>query len=88
MRATTGSGATRVLGPIEHRCPEDHAVASDFLGRLRAEVSGDARAAAVLDGMLEELPPTLISSASKIPLRSVERLHARIRAAATELAAA
>ncbi|HLI76536.1 MAG TPA: hypothetical protein VKV02_06280 [Acidobacteriaceae bacterium] len=88
VAATTGSGATRVLGPIEHRGPEDHAVASDFLERLHSGVSGDARAAAVLDGMLGELPPTLISSASKVPLRSVERLRARIRAVATDLAAA
>lgn len=88
VTATTGSGATRVLGPVEHCGPEDHAAANYFVQRLRAEVSRDTRAAAVLDGMLQELPSALISSASKVPLRSVERLRARIRATATEFAAA
>jgi hypothetical protein len=84
---STGSGATRVLGPIEYRSPEDHVVATDFLQRLRGKVSADPRAAAVLDGMLRELPPPLISSDSKIPLRTVERLRASIRVTATEMVA-
>jgi hypothetical protein len=88
MAASTGTGATRVLGPIEHRSPEDHAVADDFLRRLRAKLGRNVRAAAVLEGMLQELPPALISSANNVPLRTVERLRASIRATATQLAAA
>jgi hypothetical protein len=86
--AVTGSGATRVLGPVEHRSPEDHAVANDLLRRLRSEFVHDTRASAVLDGMLRELPPILITSVSKVPLRTVERFQANIRATAIELAAA
>jgi hypothetical protein len=86
--ASTGSGATRVLGLIEHGRPEDHAVADDFLRRLRTKFGPDARAAAVLEGMLKEMPPTLISSTSDVSLRAVERLRPSIRATAAELALA
>lgn len=60
-------------------------MATDFLQRLCGKVSADPRTAVVLDGMLRELPPPLISSESQIPLRTVERLRARIRATATEI---
>lgn len=88
MAASTGSGATRVLGLIEHGGPEERAVADDFLRRLRTKFGPDACAAAVLEGMLKEMPPTLISSTSDVPLRAVERLRPSIRATAAELAAA
>jgi hypothetical protein len=88
VAASTASGATRVLGPVEYRGPEDCAVADDLLQRLRVRLGSDARVAAVLDGMLQELPSAVISSLSGIPLRTVERLRADIRATYAALVAA
>jgi hypothetical protein len=64
--ACNGSEGTRVQGPVEYRSPEDYAVADDLLQRLRAQLGRNTRVAAVLDGMLRELPSSAISSTSGI----------------------
>jgi hypothetical protein len=88
ITASTGSGALRVYGPVETRGPEEDALASDLVRHLRVSVCRHESARTVLDGVLRGLPTTSISAASRVPVRSVERMRARIRKATSDFNAA